>query len=101
MGIEVGGLIGLLVPIADIWAIVNVFGSSASTGAKVVWSARMRSAIWSMASNSSRYCCSNSSCRLPNCGPVTFRWKPCVLPSRTWLSARIPERPRATSAACG
>lgn len=37
MGIEVGGLIGLLVPIADIWAIVNVFGSSASTGAKVVW----------------------------------------------------------------
>lgn len=37
MGIEVGGLIGLLVLIADIWAIVNVFGSSASTGAKVVW----------------------------------------------------------------
>ena len=23
--------------IADVWAIINVFGSSASTGAKVVW----------------------------------------------------------------
>jgi hypothetical protein len=30
-------LFGLLVLIADVWAIVNVFGSSASTGAKVVW----------------------------------------------------------------
>lgn len=37
MGIEVGGLIGLLVLIADIWAIVNVVQSGASTGAKVVW----------------------------------------------------------------
>ena len=37
MGIEVGGLIGLLVLIADVWAIVNVFSSRASVGAKVVW----------------------------------------------------------------
>jgi hypothetical protein len=37
MKIEVGGLFGLLVLIADVWAIVNVFGSRASTGAKVLW----------------------------------------------------------------
>lgn len=38
MGIEVGGLIGLLVLIADVWAIVNVFSSNSSVAAKVVWS---------------------------------------------------------------
>jgi Phospholipase_D-nuclease N-terminal len=37
MDIQVGGFFGLVVLIADVWAIVNVFGSSASTGAKVVW----------------------------------------------------------------
>ncbi len=37
MGIEVGGLFGLLVLIADIWALVSVLGSDASTGKKVVW----------------------------------------------------------------
>jgi hypothetical protein len=37
MDIQVGGFFGLLVLIADIWAIVNVFGSSASTGGKVIW----------------------------------------------------------------
>lgn len=37
MGIEVGGLIGLLILIADVWAIVKIFQSSASTGAKVFW----------------------------------------------------------------
>ena len=37
MGIEVGGLIGLIILIADIWAIVNVLGSPASTGSKVLW----------------------------------------------------------------
>mgnify|MGYP006274158075 FL=1 len=31
------GLIGLLVLIADIYAIYNVFTSAASTGAKVLW----------------------------------------------------------------
>lgn len=37
MGIEVGGLIGLIILVADIWAIVQTVQSSASTGAKVVW----------------------------------------------------------------
>ena len=37
MGIEVGGLIGLIILIADVWAIIHVIGSSASTGAKVLW----------------------------------------------------------------
>ncbi|MGH2843346.1 MAG: PLD nuclease N-terminal domain-containing protein [Solirubrobacteraceae bacterium] len=32
-----GGLWGLLVLIADVWAIVNVFQSTASTGSKVAW----------------------------------------------------------------
>ncbi len=35
--LEYGGIIGLIVLIADIWAIVNIFGSSASTGSKVIW----------------------------------------------------------------
>jgi hypothetical protein len=30
-------IFGILVLILDIWAIVNIFGSSASTGAKVLW----------------------------------------------------------------
>lgn len=34
---EYGGIIGLLVLIADIWAIVNIMGSGASTGSKVLW----------------------------------------------------------------
>jgi len=37
MGIEVGGLLGLLVLIADVWAIVKTVQSGASTGAKVFW----------------------------------------------------------------
>ena len=37
MEIKIGGFFGLIVLIADVWAIVNVFGSSASTGTKVVW----------------------------------------------------------------
>jgi len=37
MGIDVNGIIGLLVLIADIWAIVNTFQSGASTGKKVIW----------------------------------------------------------------
>jgi hypothetical protein len=31
------GLFGLLVLVADIWAIVNIFGSRSSNAAKVVW----------------------------------------------------------------
>jgi succinate dehydrogenase/fumarate reductase cytochrome b subunit len=34
---EVGGFFGLLVLVADIWAIVNVFQSNATTGKKVLW----------------------------------------------------------------
>jgi hypothetical protein len=37
MDIQVGGFFGLLVLIADVWAIVNVIGSPSSNGAKVVW----------------------------------------------------------------
>jgi hypothetical protein len=34
---EVGGLFGLLVLAADVWAILNIFQSSATTGAKALW----------------------------------------------------------------
>ena len=34
---EMGGIIGLLVLIADIWAIINVIKSGATSGTKVVW----------------------------------------------------------------
>ena len=37
MGIEIGGLFGLIILIADVWAIVKIFQSGASTGAKVFW----------------------------------------------------------------
>jgi len=37
MGIEVGGIFGLLILIADIWAIVNIAQSGASTASKVLW----------------------------------------------------------------
>ena len=37
MGFEVGGIFGLLVLIADVWAIVKTVQSRASTGAKVLW----------------------------------------------------------------
>ncbi len=37
MGIEVGGILGLLIFIADIYAIVKTFQSSATTGVKVLW----------------------------------------------------------------
>jgi phospholipase D-like protein len=32
-----GGLFGLLLLIADVWAIVNIFQSGASTERKVIW----------------------------------------------------------------
>jgi hypothetical protein len=31
------GLIGLIVLIADVWAVVNIFQSGADTGGKVLW----------------------------------------------------------------
>jgi len=34
---EYRGLCGLLVLVADIWAIVNIFQSGADTGKKVLW----------------------------------------------------------------
>jgi hypothetical protein len=37
MGIEVGGLGGLIILVLDVYAIVKVLGSGASTGSKVVW----------------------------------------------------------------
>ncbi len=38
MGIEVTGLLGLIILALDIWAIINIVGSSASNGRKVIWS---------------------------------------------------------------
>jgi len=37
MEIHVGGLFGLIVLIADVWAIVRIVQSGATTGAKVFW----------------------------------------------------------------
>ena len=37
MGLEVGGVIGLIVLIANIWAIIKTVQSNASTGSKVLW----------------------------------------------------------------
>ena len=37
MGFEYGGIVGLLILAADIWAILNVFQSGASNGTKVIW----------------------------------------------------------------
>lgn len=37
MGIEVSGILGLLILVADVWAIINIFQSSNSTGSKVLW----------------------------------------------------------------
>jgi len=37
MRLDYGGFLGLLILAADIWAILNVFQSSASNGVKVVW----------------------------------------------------------------
>ena len=37
MGFEVGGLFGLLILIADVYAVVKTVQSNASTGSKVLW----------------------------------------------------------------
>lgn len=37
MGIEVGGLLGLVILVLDVYAIIKIVGSGASTGAKVIW----------------------------------------------------------------
>ena len=33
-----GGLMGLIILVLDIWAVVNVIQSNATTGAKILWS---------------------------------------------------------------
>ncbi|MGR3806163.1 PLDc N-terminal domain-containing protein [Marinibacterium profundimaris] len=38
MGLEITGIGGLILLILDIWAIVSIVNSSATTGAKVLWS---------------------------------------------------------------
>ena len=37
MGIEVGGLFGLIVLALNVWAIIKIVQSSAGIGAKVLW----------------------------------------------------------------
>lgn len=37
MGLEVTGIGGLIILILDIWAIISILGSAASTGRKVLW----------------------------------------------------------------
>jgi phospholipase D-like protein len=37
MRFEYGGILGLLILAADIWAILNVFQSGATNGTKLVW----------------------------------------------------------------
>ena len=37
MGLEVGGLFGLILLVAMVWAIVSTIQSNAGTGAKVLW----------------------------------------------------------------
>lgn len=37
MNMGYGGLFGVLVLVGDIWAIINIFQSSASNGKKLIW----------------------------------------------------------------
>lgn len=37
MGMEVGGLFGLIILILNVWALVKVFQSDATTGTRVLW----------------------------------------------------------------
>lgn len=37
MNVHINGLWGLIVLVADIWAIVNIFQSAATTQSKVLW----------------------------------------------------------------
>ena len=37
LNLNVGGPVGLIILILDIWAIVSTVGSKASTGTKVIW----------------------------------------------------------------
>lgn len=37
MGIEVGGILGLIILVLNVWAIIKVIQSHAGTGSKVLW----------------------------------------------------------------
>jgi len=37
MGVSVNGLLGLIVLVLDVWAIIRVMSSNATTGTKVLW----------------------------------------------------------------
>jgi len=37
MNFQYGGIVGLLILAGDIWAIINIFQSSASNGKKLIW----------------------------------------------------------------
>ncbi|MBF6647654.1 MULTISPECIES: PLDc N-terminal domain-containing protein [unclassified Methylobacter] len=37
MDIEVGGFLGFIILVLDIWAIINIMKSAATTGMKVLW----------------------------------------------------------------
>jgi len=37
MGIGVSGILSLIILVLDVWAIIKIFRSGASTGAKVLW----------------------------------------------------------------
>ena len=37
MDIEVGGLLGLIILVMDVWAIVKIMQSGAGTGSRVLW----------------------------------------------------------------
>ncbi|PWW01900.1 phospholipase D-like protein [Hoeflea marina] len=37
MGFEYGGILGLIVLIADIWAIIKIVQGGGSTGSKLLW----------------------------------------------------------------
>ena len=37
MGVEVSGLLGLIILIVDVWAIINVMGATITPGGKLVW----------------------------------------------------------------
>ena len=37
MNFQYGGIVGLLILAGDVWAIINIFQSSASNGKKLLW----------------------------------------------------------------
>jgi hypothetical protein len=37
MGLEIGGILGLIIIALDVWAIVNIIGSGSSIAGKILW----------------------------------------------------------------